>query len=178
MRYNALRLELAEFIAGVGGERKPALRRSRREDRMYATDLAGMPEGPERDALADRLWEAGWDVEDAGGWLELRKRAAEPPEGWYDGAFGPEAACCRRMLERHPEQGKEDIEAVCRLVKAGEEGPEAYELACREIHGRFAERLRRKEKLPKISMDYFGGTENRRGKEDADSPYRTRGVPD
>jgi len=157
MRYNALRLELAEFLAGVGGERKPALRRSRRDDRMYATDLAGMAEGPEREALAARLREAGWDAEDQGGWLELRKRAAEPPEGWYGGAFGPEAACCRALLKSHPEYGEEDFSMESRLVKAGEEGQEAYELACREIHGIFAERLRRKEKLPGISLKYFEG---------------------
>ena len=157
MRYNALRLELAGILTDFGGERKPALRRSRRADRMYATDLAGAPEGPARDAAAGRLREAGWDAEDAGGWLELRKGAAEPPEGWYDGAFGPEAACLAALLERHPERGEEDCSVECRLVKAGEEGPEAYELACREIHGMFAERLRRKEKLPKISPAYFGG---------------------
>ena len=157
MRYNALRLELAEILAGIGGVRKPALRRSRREDRMYATDLAGMPEGPERNALAARLREAGWDAADEGGWLELRKSAAEPPEGWYGGLFGPEAACCRATLERHPEREKEDDTVECRLVKAGEEGQEAYEQACREIHGIFAERLRRKEKLPRISLKYFGG---------------------
>ena len=133
MRYNALRLELAGILADSGGERKPALRRSRRADRMYATDLAGAPEGPARDAAAGRLREAGW------------------------GAFGPEAACVRALLERHPERGEEDCSVECRLVKAGEEGPEAYEQACREIHGMFAERLRRKEKLPKISPAYFGG---------------------
>ena len=157
MRYNALRLELAEILADIGGERKPALRRSRRADRMYATDLAGTPEGPERDAMAGRLRDAGWDVEDEGGWLEMRKRAADPPEGWFDGPFGPEAACCRALLERHPEQGKENFAVECRLVKAGEEGQEAYELACREIHGLLAERLRRREKLPGISLRYFGG---------------------
>ena len=71
MRYNALRRELAEILAGAEGERKPAVRRSRREDRIYATDLAGQPEGPERNRTAERLREGGWDVLDTGSWLEM-----------------------------------------------------------------------------------------------------------
>ena len=34
MRYNALRRELAEILAGAEGERKPAVRRSRLEERI------------------------------------------------------------------------------------------------------------------------------------------------
>ncbi len=159
MRYNALRRELAEILAGAEDERKPAVRRSRREDRIYATDLAGQPEGPERNRTAERLREAGWDVQDTGGWLEMRKAAPEPPEGWFDGTFGPEACCCRALLQRHPERGEEDPACECRLIKAGEEGRDAYERACREIHGRWAERLRLGQKLPQISGRYFGGRE-------------------
>ena len=155
MQYNALRRELAELLDGGEGERKPAVRRSRREDRIYATDLAGLPEGPERSRAAGRLRAAGWDVLDAGGWLEMRKTAPEPPEGWFEGPFGPEAGCCRALLQRHPERECEDPACECRLIKAGEEGRDAYERACREIHGEWAERLRLGQKLPRISGRYF-----------------------
>ena len=41
------------------------------------------------------------------------------------------------------------------LIKAGEEGGKAYENACQKLHREWAERLRRKEPLPALSLRYF-----------------------
>ena len=83
--------------------------------------------------------------------------AGEPPEDWYEGNFGPEAACCLSLLERHAGTACGAPEAVQRtLIKAGEEGGKAYETACAELHREWAERLRRGEPLPAVSRRYFG----------------------
>jgi hypothetical protein len=41
------------------------------------------------------------------------------------------------------------------LIRAGEEGERAYEAACRQLHGEWAERLREKQKLPEVSVLFF-----------------------
>ena len=97
-----------------------------------------------------------WESAETGGWLFLRKDAAEPPEGWYTKEFGPEAACCASLLERHegsPEAGTEEIRYM--LIKAGEEGAKAYEGACRALHRQWAELLRQGKPLPSLSSRFF-----------------------
>ena len=94
----------------------------------------------------------------------MDRRTAEPPEGWYEGEYGPEARCCLSLLERHPygnEGGScpEDREAertVRALIKAGEKGQKAYAALCRELHREWAGRLRRKEPIPGIHPGFFG----------------------
>ena len=105
MRINALRKELAEALAGEPG-RKPALRRSLKDEWLYATDLPVIHGGRVPEKTAARLTEAGWEYTAEGGWLQMRKAAEEPPEGWHEGGFGPEAGCCLSLLERHA--GKAD----------------------------------------------------------------------
>ena len=45
------------------------------------------------------------------------------------------------------------------LVKAGEQGPEAYEKACGGLHREWAQRLRKKQALPPVSLRFFCETE-------------------
>ena len=101
MRINALRKELAALLDNSGAQRKPALRRSLREDWLYATDYPALCSGSMPETVMEQLKTAGWETAPDGDWLQLRKPAGEPPEDWYEGSFGPEAACCLSLLERH-----------------------------------------------------------------------------
>ena len=158
MKINALRKELKRLLEPENGRRRPAIRRSLREDWIYAADLPEFIPGGELEAVCRKLQEAGWECLAEDGWLQLRKPADEPPEDWLDGPLGPEAACCRSLLIRHSERLREkDWKTVCSLIRAAEEGQEAYEAACRQIHHGWAERLRKKQRLPEISLSYFEG---------------------
>ena len=93
---------------------------------------------------------------EAGGWIQMRKASHEPPANWHEGPFGPEAACCRSLLERHPEGSCSDVEKVqCILIKAAEEGEKAFESACSELHHSWAECLRKGKPLPAVHPAYF-----------------------
>lgn len=156
MKINALRRELNSLTAGEGEGRKPAVRRSLREEWLYAADLPEAASGERLKALCERLAEAGWESETEGGWTQVRKAVSDPPEDWFDGPFGPEAGCCASLLERHAGREKEpDNRIAFCLIRAAEEGPEAYEAACRQLHGEWAERLRKKQKLPAVSALFF-----------------------
>ena len=163
MKYNALRKELNELIATItrdGDRRKPTIRRSLRAEWIYATDLPEAVSKEQAEAAGRRLREAGWESMTEGGWTLVRKATDEPPEGWFEGPFGPEAACCRSLLDRHAERQQEkDKKVEYKLIQAGEEGPEAYEAVCRRLHREWAERLRNRQKLPDVSLRYFGGGE-------------------
>ena len=155
MRINALRRELSEKLTAVPTDRPPAVRRSRRDEWLYATDIKLLLSGKAMESLLNELAAEGWEWTEEQGWLLLRKPAEEPPDGWYDGAFGPEAACCASLLDRHPSKGSEAETAQRMLIKAGEEGDNAYEAACRQLHQEWAEQLRRGDPLPVLSRKYF-----------------------
>ncbi len=156
MQINALRKELAALLNSRPTGRTPALRRSRKDEWLYATDAAALFLPEEREKLLAELSRASWESMEEDGWILLRKIAAEPPEGWYEDDFGPEAACCASLLVRHPGGPEDGADAVQRiLIKAGEEGGKAYETACRALHADWAERLRRGEPLPAVSRRYF-----------------------
>ena len=177
MNRNALRTELNNLLAGTSFSRLPALRRSLREDWLYATDLPSLCRAETLRAVRLRLEEAGWETESDSGWLQLRKEVLLPLEELPDGFFGPEAACCRSLLERHPVRGDGyPRKAVFLLAKAAEEGPLSYEKACGRLHREWAERLRKNEPLPGIDPRFFGhGT---RREQDAVDSYRPCGVSD
>lgn len=156
MRHNALRTELAALLADTGTLRPPALRRSLREEWLYAADLPALLDEPALQEAIRRLESAGWAAEQDGNWLLLRKDAAVPPENWYDGPFGPEAACCASLLERHPERTDDGGAAARLLILAAETSGTAYEAACKRLHREWAVRLRKGEKLPAVSLRYFG----------------------
>ena len=156
MRMNALRKELAALLDSVPARRPPALRRSAEAEWLYATDFPAAGGEGAQEALLERLREAGWEYAETAGWIQVRKSAAEPPEGWYEGGFGPEARCCLSLLERHAATGDPGTVRLT-LVKAGEQGSRAYEDACAKLHREWAAMLRRKEPLPAVSRRYFGG---------------------
>lgn len=155
---NSLRKELDALLKAPEGSRTPALRRSLRAEWLYATDLPALYGGSVPDSIRSALDSAGWEFAPDGEWLQLRKPAGEPPEDWYGGAFGPEARCCLSLLIRHPVSGEirpDDAERM--LIKAGEEGENAYEEACAAIHRAWAASLREGNGLPAVSRRYFGG---------------------
>ena len=155
---NALRKELTVLMTAPPGNRQPVIRRSLKEAWMYATDLPVLYGGQVPDSLLSDLEAAGWSFFPEGDWLLLTKSAKEPPENWYDGPFGPEAACCRSLLGRHPASDSETSGMAERLlIKAGEEGEKAYEEACAILHREWAERLRTGKALPDLDRRYFGG---------------------
>ena len=158
MKMNALRKELNRLTAPGNGERRAAVRRSRRDEWIYATDLPSTAGREQLEEACGKLRESGWEYMTENGWMMLRKPVSVPPEDWYDGPFGPEAECCRSLLERHPDRETDpEQRAVCLLVRAGEEGPGAYEAACRRLHREWAKRLREKRKLPDVSPLFFEG---------------------
>ena len=153
-----LRKELNNLLVQEGDGRKPAIRRSMSDEWIYATDFPAYAAEEQLKTVRKRLEDAGWENHAEDGWLQLRKTVDKPPEGWFDGPFGPEAECCRSLLNRHPERRQErDLRIVYALIRAGEEGAAAYETACRRLHHDWAERLRRRQELPDISPLYFEG---------------------
>ncbi|MBR5960363.1 MAG: hypothetical protein IKZ98_05155 [Clostridia bacterium] len=156
MQINALRKELQELMKIPQATRPPVLRRSLSDEWLYATDLPAACSRDNVELFLDLIRKAGWEYTEEHGWLLTRKPAGEPPEGWYDGPFGPEAGCCRSLLERHGQAVNGDAETVQRLlIKAGEEGEKKYEAACAVLHSNWAERLRRGETLPDVNLAYF-----------------------
>ena len=157
MRMNALRTELNRIVSDVPATRRAAIRRSLEEEWLYATDLPVLCSGEQLEVLQNRLCEAGWESRIINGWMQTRKASQEPPEGWFCGPFGPEAACCLSILER---QESCDSTIPYReetiLIRAGEEGAEAYAAACAMLHREGAEKLRMGKPLPSISTRYFG----------------------
>ena len=153
---NAFRKELAEILTAWQADRMPVIRRSLADAWLYATDLPGLYNGEIPTALTAELISAGWEYTQDGNWLLLRKKAKEPPEDWYAGPFGQEAASCLSLLERHSAGNNVPSEAEQRiLIKAGEEGKTAYENACGALHQDWAERLREGRSLPALSRRYF-----------------------
>lgn len=158
MLNNAFRKELTELMATQKTDRLPALRRSRKTEWIYATDILLLITDEAKDRLQKTLQDKGWEYLEENGWLQLRKTAAEPPEDWFRGPFGREAACCRSILERHPgKTGSADETAQRELIKAGEAGEGAYEEVCAELHRKWAECLRKGEPIPALSLKYFIG---------------------
>lgn len=161
-------------------KRPPALRRSLREDYLYASDLPGIVTEETLKGFIINAESAGWDVIREGGWIQMRRRIPELPDDWYRGGFeggdgrenGSELECCASLLARHPNpnekvrgeerqsgesgsyKGKREGETeIIALIKAGEEGERAVEKLCREMHREWAERLRKKEPLPPIPAE-------------------------
>ena len=155
---NVWRKELSDILRGLPCIRTAALRRSLTDEWLYATDL---PSVCDRKTLSEgicRMKAAGWETVEENGWLMLNKPRKEPPDGWFDGLFGKEAACCLSLIKRHPSMRENSTNATERLfIKAGEEGPDAYEAACRKLHQEWAEALREKRSIPQTAPAFFGG---------------------
>ena len=77
---NGWRKELNGLLAAERTPRPVALRRSLREDFLYATDLPAVDEAAARH-FAKAAEKAGWIVERCGVWLQQDPREAGVPEG-------------------------------------------------------------------------------------------------
>ena len=153
---NRLRSELQALLSGIKTIRPAVLRRCRREDYLYATDLPQIASG---DMVNDFLHSAeafGWRTETDAGWILLDRIPEDPPEGLFPKPFSKEAKCCASLLLRHPEILKRNGDRVKRLlIKAGEENAEAYERACRILHREWASDLRTGDGLPDLPVSFF-----------------------
>lgn len=136
--------------------RPAALRRCRQEDWLYATDLPQAASGEAVDAFLRTAESNGWRTRKETGWILLDRIPEIPPEGFFSGPFGPEARCCLSLLRRHPDRKGNADHEVRMLLKAGEEGPDAYERACGILHREWASALRKGENLPGMATLYFG----------------------
>ena len=151
------RKEVQRLLSEVSSSRRPALRRSRRADYLFATDLpccAGEEDCQRFQRLAA---EAGWETQPESGWIQLRKPAAPLPPGFLPGDPGEEWGCVLSLMRRHP--GQEDAAGVrIALMKAREDGSAAWQRACRAFHRDLARRLRQGESFPSLpELDEAGG---------------------
>ena len=146
---NPWREEARGLLSRVPSSRRPALRRSRREDFLFAADLP-LCAGEEACRSFQHLAaEAGWETLPDSGWIQLRKPAAPLPPGFLPGEADGEWSCVLSLLRRHPGQG--DAAPVrAALMKAREEGPAAWHRACRALHQDLARRLRQGEPFPAL----------------------------
>ncbi len=155
---NKLRSEILEILRMTPASRPAALRRSIWEGSLYATDLPQAANCGNTDRFCAQAEAAGWKTERTDQWIFLDRIPPEPPEGWFSGPFGPEAACCASLLLRHADEARGNGENACRrLIKSGEESAEAYENVCRELHREWSAALRQGEALPAIHIKYFTG---------------------
>ena len=144
-----LRQELLDLFSALSLRRAPALRRSSRADWLFATDLPSCAAPEDCSAFLCLSEEKGWQAQTESGWMELRKPGILLPAEWFAEPADGEAACLGSLCARHPER-EEAPEAVFRLIKAREEGPAAWEEACRALHGECARRLRLHLPLPRL----------------------------
>ena len=153
---NSLRQEIRTILDGTGSVRPAALRRCAREDWLYATDLPQAASEEETDAFLRTAEGIGWKTRKEAGWILLDRIPETPPEGFFSGPFGPEARCCLSLLRRHPDRKGSADHVIRILLKAGEEGADAYERACGILHREWAAALRMGEILPGVATIYFG----------------------
>lgn len=152
---NELRQELMQLLSGTESSRPATLRRSLREDFLYATDLPQATGDSDVAAFRRKAEECGWRTAEEDGWILLDRIPDNIPAGSFQGEAGTEARCCAGILRRHPENRKDGTREKRILIKADEEGREAFEKACRVLHHEMAEALRKGEPLPYLPAEYF-----------------------
>lgn len=147
---------MREMISATETKRPPALRRSLREDYLYATDLPQTAAEDAVDAFCQRAKKAGWRTEKNEGWIQLDPPAASLNDQVYQGPYGMEAKACASLLRRHPSERRSGQREKRLLIKAGEESADAFEKACEALHREWAAALRNREGLPEIPDEVFG----------------------
>ena len=75
-------------MAAADTTRPPALRRSRREDWLYATDLPRTAERDQTEAFRKQAEKAGWRTEEKNGWIEMDLPGALPQDPGFRGPLG------------------------------------------------------------------------------------------
>ena len=152
---NKLRKEMQEMLATAETDRPPALRRSLREEYLYATDLPQAAAEEAVSAFRRRAEEAGWHTEAENGWILLDPPCAALQETVFRGACGCEAKACISLLRRHPEGRRPGQREIRMLAKAAEESTDAFEKTCAALHREWAAALRQGEPLPEIPVSIF-----------------------
>ena len=161
---NQLRKELNQILGALPVRRPAVLRRSRREEWLYTTDLPLAADQEPVDLFLSLVREAGWHAEIYNGWLELDRQLIQPPNGWIPGKPGAETECCLSLLRRkHPKRKEPDPEDaekaaarnIRRLIKAGESGNSEWEGACAAIHREWAVRLREGRDIPPVDTGFL-----------------------
>jgi len=154
---NKLREELQKMLDETETVRPAVIRRCRRADYLYATDLPMAADQESVLVFIRRAEKRGWQLEMQAGWILLDRLPDEPPENGFNGPYGPEAKCCASILFRHPEMQKRNGNREKRmLIKAGEENKEIYERTCAIIHREWASSLRQGDALPDLPATFFG----------------------
>lgn len=153
---NELRLEIRKLLDSMECIRPAALRRSRREDYLFATDLPATVSAQAAEEFRRKAEKAGWRTKATDGWIELDRIPEQVPAGLVPDNPGPEARCCANLLRRHPDKRKNGNKEKRFLMKAAEEGPDAYEKACCSLHREWAAALRKGDALPDLPAGYFG----------------------
>lgn len=150
------REEIRALLDLFAGKRPAALRRSLSADYLYATDLPAAAGEEKTAAFRDAAELAGWRTERSGAWILLDREVHEMPEALRHVTGGTEAEACGSLLRRHTGGCTEETGILTRrLIKAAEEGTASYRQVCGEIHARMAEKLRKGEPLPDLSLTFF-----------------------
>ena len=149
--------ELRKMMRAAGFRRTPVLRRSKKEDFLFATDYPLASDASSVQAFITAAQKAGWRTETDSGWIQLDRKAefeaADMPPAW-----NPEAGCCLSILERSAyEKIPSDGYAERLILKALEEGPDAYENVCGKLHADWAAAMREHTGIPDVDRRFFGG---------------------
>ncbi|MBQ9252888.1 MAG: hypothetical protein IJ188_09665 [Clostridia bacterium] len=140
---NPWRRELNLLLSSLPARRKPALRRSLRPDFLFAVDLPACVEAPVCEQFLLAAAAAGWQGTEIQGWINLCRGDGALPEGLFPPDMIGEAGCLRSLMDRHTFLRPTEVQWIA-MIKAREEGPAAWEQACRLIHQDWARRLREK----------------------------------
>ncbi|MBQ9210214.1 MAG: hypothetical protein IJ153_00800 [Clostridia bacterium] len=140
---NPWRRELNLLLSSLPVRRKSALRRSLQPDFLFAVDLPACAEAPVCQQFLLAAAAVGWQGAESQGWINLRREDGALPEGLFPLDLAGEAGCLHSLMDRHPELRPTEGQWIA-IIKAREEGPAAWEQACRLIHQDWARRLREK----------------------------------
>ena len=149
--HNPWREELRKLWEPLPLHRQPALRRSRLPEALFDLDLPCCSEASDCLFFIQNAAKGGWQIWKSDGWLHVWRPDAPLPEGWWTESAAGEAACLRHLLSCHSASGDATLEII-RLLKAREQGAEAWEATCGELHREFSLRLRHHLPLPAIPL--------------------------
>ena len=149
----ALRQHVQAVLYAVPAKRKPALRRSDAPDALFATDLPLIAEADVVRTFISDMEKQGWTVRERNGWLTL-DAAILVPDYVIPMAPAGECGCCISLLLRHRE-GMPAEDFIRAVVKAADAGRLPFERFCVQMHGDFADRLRKHQPLPGALLPYL-----------------------
>lgn len=154
---NKLRQEILEILSMTEADRPAALRRSRLEEFLYTTDLPQVASEDTIDVFCREAEKNGWRTKITGSWIQLDRLPDTVIPDFLPDRTCREAECCASLLQRNSGRRRNGDREKRMLLKAAEEGPEAFGKVCGILHGEFAAALRKKEALPDIPAEYFRG---------------------